>query len=54
LVEMWNCDMEWMVEVQSQKEYYKEFYETVSRIALEPQKVEVMQEVEGFRYVEEE
>ncbi|KUJ17633.1 uncharacterized protein LY89DRAFT_58502 [Mollisia scopiformis] len=54
LVEMWDCDMEWMVEVQSQKEYYKGFFETVSRIALEPQKVEVLCSVEGFQFVRRE
>ncbi|KAF8849541.1 hypothetical protein BDZ45DRAFT_663038 [Acephala macrosclerotiorum] len=51
MVEMWDCDMDFMVDVQSKKDYYKGFFATVSRIALEPQRVEVMQSVEGFVFV---
>ncbi|KAE8446520.1 hypothetical protein EG329_011852 [Mollisiaceae sp. DMI_Dod_QoI] len=54
LVEMWDCEIEWMVEVQSKKEYYREFFETAKKIALEPQKVEVLEGVEGFRFMRRE
>jgi len=50
LVEIWDCDMKWMANVQSKKEYYQPFYETAKKIALEPQKVEVLKGVDGFRF----
>jgi hypothetical protein len=39
------------VQVQSRKEYYQPFYEAAKKIALEPQKVEVLKGVDGFRFI---
>ncbi|PMD24318.1 hypothetical protein NA56DRAFT_643551 [Hyaloscypha hepaticicola] len=51
LVEIWDCDMKWMAEVQSKKDYYAPFFETTRKIALEPQKIEVMKGVGEFRFM---
>jgi hypothetical protein len=37
--------------VQSKKDYYGEFLGEAKKIALQPQKIEVMKGVEGFRFM---
>ncbi len=37
-------------QVQSKKPYYKPFFDVAQKIALEPQKVEVLKAVDGFRF----
>jgi hypothetical protein len=37
--------------VQSKKHYYQPFFEAAQKIALEPQKVEVLKGVDGFRFM---
>ncbi|KAH8779741.1 hypothetical protein F5882DRAFT_358357 [Hyaloscypha sp. PMI_1271] len=51
LVEIWDCDMKWMAEVQSKKDYYAPFFEATKKISLQPQKIEVMKGVGEFRFM---
>ena len=39
------------MQVQSKKDYYVPFFETTKKIALQPQKIEVMKGVEEFRFM---
>ncbi|KAF2423199.1 hypothetical protein EJ08DRAFT_652891 [Tothia fuscella] len=50
LVEMWDADVEWMMNVQSKKEYYGPFFEVVEKIQVGERKVEVLAVKEGFKF----
>jgi hypothetical protein len=39
------------MQVQSKKDYYVPFFETTKKIALQPQKIEVMKGVGEFRFM---
>ena len=39
------------IQVQSKKDYYAPFFETTKKIALQPQKIEVMKGVGEFRFM---
>jgi hypothetical protein len=40
-----------VIQVQSKKGYYEPFFEVTKKIALQPQKIEVMKGVEEFRFM---
>ncbi|KAF2258431.1 hypothetical protein CC78DRAFT_549151 [Lojkania enalia] len=50
-VEHWNASMEWLVNVQLKKEYYKPYLAVTEPMFLKPREVEVWERMPGNEWV---
>jgi len=51
MVEIWNADVSWIINVQSQQDFYKTFFETVKPLTLQEREIELLESVQQFRFM---
>lgn len=48
IIEVWDADEEWFVNVQGKKEYYKPYFELMNKLSVKPKKFSIWQRMDQW------